>query len=537
MDTDASSTSVKRRKIIRFDKTENSRVACIDEDDYSVVCELYRYMGESDEWVRAEALPAGVLKTHEADGRVFSLQLIDGREGNDVSFPLHSCIGELEALTRLDLSYNCKSLPTSIGKLQNLRELLINTNEEHLEVLPEEIGDLASLNELTLDHTAITSLPPSIGKLQNLRTLSIYCCNATFSHLPEEIGDLASLKYLGLDSTAITSVPPSIGKLRNLRGLMLSHASGLSHLPEEIGDLTGLVSLGLNYSAIKSLPPSIGRLENLTFLNLEFTPITCLPPSIGKLQKLKKLTLSYTENLSSLPTEIGDMTSLKYLRLRNSGIASLPPSIGNLQNLTNLDLSKTRNLTSLPSNLTNLRVLRLVDSGVSLALLPNYMGGLTGLMMLEMFKFPQEIEDLGEKECTILRMLLQHCQSLGDLGIHLDELSYVGHNFRYKSTRKRFEFLYAIARNRARFRTGFGTSTNEPIANKDSIRMTPKLWPILLENATRVFDGYSCRDDDSIADKHEHKKKMPRQDAVYNLLVTGRESFVGVLLNRKGKKI
>jgi hypothetical protein len=156
-------------------------------------------------------------------------------------------------------------------------------------------------------------------------------------------------------------------------------------------------------------------------------------------------------------------------------------------------------------------------------------------MQLEVCSYSRRVNALQENEHMVLRMLLQHCQILGELflfgGIHFS------FPFSLPSTNEE-ECLYAMACNRARFRTGFRTIANQLIADKDSIQTTRKLWPIMLKNATSAFLGYSCRDDSSISTRVGCRKplEMPKEDAVYHLLAMGMESFIGVLLDRKTKK-
>jgi hypothetical protein len=73
--------------------------------------------------------------------------------------------------------------------------------------------------------------------------------------------------------------------------------------------------------------------------------------------------------------------------------------------------------------------------------------------------------------------------------------------------------------------------------------MTPKLWPLLLICAPRAFHFYSFEDLDTskpdlFADSdtsYPDDCGIIKPDAVYRLLELGRESFIGVLLNRKAK--
>jgi len=251
-----------RRKVLVFDDEDFA----IDESDYRVISELMLASGILDDEVERQSQQIVGIRENDEERRVYTLSM-------------HP-------------DMNVLSLPPSIGRLHNLKELCLHNTNKLLE-LPEEIGDLTSLITLNLQHSGITSLPPSIGRLQNLEELNL-CDTNNLLRLPEEIGDLASLNRLLLRRSGITSLPPSIGRLQNLKDLSVSQTENLLQLPEEIGDLASLITLSISGSGITSLPPSIGRLQNLEDLNLR-----------------------YTENLLELPEEIGDLASLSSLRLHS----------------------------------------------------------------------------------------------------------------------------------------------------------------------------------------------------------------------------
>ena len=61
-------------------------------------------------------------------------------------------------------------LPSPITRLPNLKTLVI---DEDCEILPEIIGDLTSLEKFVLTDYSIKSLPDTIGKLKNLKNLTL----------------------------------------------------------------------------------------------------------------------------------------------------------------------------------------------------------------------------------------------------------------------------------------------------------------------------------------------------------------------------
>lgn len=98
---------------------------------------------------------------------------------------------------------------------------------------------LASLEKLNLENSAIRSLPPSIGRLQNLNELGLIH-TYELVNLPEEIGDLVNLTKLNLTESSLVSLPSSMGRLQNLKHLHLECMEKLVNLPEDILNLANL---------------------------------------------------------------------------------------------------------------------------------------------------------------------------------------------------------------------------------------------------------------------------------------------------------
>jgi len=225
----------------------------IDEDDSLVVSEILssQWVSIEGDQIERQALKLVEIRENDEERRVYKLRLTEDDD---------------------DYYSDIRWLPPSIGKLQNLVELDLS-RPKLLKELPEEIGDLVSLNKMNLSNAGITSLPPSIGRLQNLVKLDLSYTKNLFQ-LPEEIGDLINLNELKLGFSKITSLPSSIGQLKNLKYLNLAWTRNLSELPDEIGDLASLSILRLWGSGIMSLPDSIGRLPGLIYLGLSSTFIS-----------------------------------------------------------------------------------------------------------------------------------------------------------------------------------------------------------------------------------------------------------------------
>ena len=83
-----------------------------------------------------------------------------------------------------------KTLPGTIGNLQNLEELDLGRNR--IKSIPSQIASLQKLRRLALDYNEIHELPSFVGSLKNLQELSV-CGNGGIK-LPKSLSNLNGLK-------------------------------------------------------------------------------------------------------------------------------------------------------------------------------------------------------------------------------------------------------------------------------------------------------------------------------------------------------
>lgn len=175
-------------------------------------------------------------------------------------------IGNLSQLTRLEINRtNISRLPDSIGQLQHLERLHLRRNYE-LRYLPASLGKLAALKKLEIDalynkhtpplNTIPIVIPDEIGLLSNLEELSLESNN--LSSLPDSIGQLKNLKELSLDYNPFTEIPKSVFQLSNLQELSLDNAP-LTHLSIQFCLLKKLEEFSLysNKTQIQNVPRDI----------------------------------------------------------------------------------------------------------------------------------------------------------------------------------------------------------------------------------------------------------------------------------------
>ncbi|KAK7848038.1 tmv resistance protein n [Quercus suber] len=235
----------------------------------------------------------------------------------------------------------------------------------HNNKLPQFIGKLFSLKELSLNHSSLEEIPDSIGSLENLEKLSLMCCKS-LNRIPDSIGNLKSLSSFFINGTAIKELPWSIGSLSNLKHL----------------------SVGENHFLSK-LPDSIGGLDSIVELKMVGTSIIDLPEQIGALKVIQKLEMKKCESLRSLPKSIGCMWTLTTLIISEANISEMPESIGMLENLIMLRLDGCKQLYKLPASIGNLKSLQdLSMKETAVTHLRESFGMLSSLMILKMAKKP-----------------------------------------------------------------------------------------------------------------------------------------------------
>lgn len=205
---------------------------------------------------------------------------------------------------------------------------------EHLTTLPQEIGQLAQLQELDISSNQLTALPPEIGQLIQLQKLDISFNQLTV--LPPEIAQLVQLTSLILRDNKLGEFPSEIWQLTQLQSLDLAGV-GLKVLPPEIGQLTELYYLNLSRNDLRLLPPQIGQLDQLLFLHIMNSGLLALPSEISGLAKLESLFLS-SNLLTELPTEVTQLSRLERLDLSSNNLTVLLPGIDRLAELRFLDL-------------------------------------------------------------------------------------------------------------------------------------------------------------------------------------------------------
>lgn len=203
----------------------------------------------------------------------------------------------------VDLSYSdLDQFPLSVldSCPQQVRCLHVTNN--HIEVLPSELGLFTNLVSLDISNNRLKSVADEICSLRRLRTF------------------VARNNFL-----CVESIPKDFGTLPSLAVLNLS-GNQLTHLPVQFTELPQLRCLYLGANQISVIPPEVQNMSKLEILYLGGNRLTCLPTELGRVTSLVSLVVSDNE-LSALPRSLTNLSRLQSLSLHNNVLVTLPPDI------------------------------------------------------------------------------------------------------------------------------------------------------------------------------------------------------------------
>lgn len=202
---------------------------------------------------------------------------------------------------------NGGSLSPEIGKLKKLQKLIIKTGNFQKTKLPETIGELKELKELTLTALMMDGeLPTSLFNLKKLTILELQ--NNSFSgKLPERLGELSELTVLNFDRNNFEgTIPESWKNLTKLTRITLSYDKGLTGTIDIIYSLKALEYVYMNNSSFSGeLKKDITGLTNLVRLNLGNNNLTGnLPAELPTMPKLEKVYVEGNRMSGEVPQSI-----------------------------------------------------------------------------------------------------------------------------------------------------------------------------------------------------------------------------------------
>lgn len=187
---------------------------------------------------------------------------LSGKDLSDIPLKVFNMI-ELEVLDlsperQACLYYRLTYVPSAIGKLVNLKILMLDTNA--LTEIPPEIALCVGLERLALSNNQLSSLPAEIANLRNLK--SLHAANNVFKEIPSQVCKIKSLEFLDFSDNEIEVIPGEISNLENLESLLLLY-NKISVLPDSICQLMKLRVLWLGGNKLRTLPREMGKMPLL----------------------------------------------------------------------------------------------------------------------------------------------------------------------------------------------------------------------------------------------------------------------------------
>ena len=361
---------------------------------------------------------------HYTARRAFPILPSAEAEANRISGTVPAQIGDLAALTRLDLGGNRLTGPLPAPVLSaGLTSLVLSGNDLALADL--DVTDLTGLSELRAGGNRLTSWPVGLNANLEILDLSDTGLTGALPSGPSGVTTLTGLTYLDLSGNGFTGALLSDwGGLEELAVLVLSDNQLTGPIPATWRTLTKLERLDLGGNrltgAISSqfrsrwddTPGATRRLGwgSLTDLDLSGNQFSGeIPAWVGGLADLERLNLSDNDfswglprlegstglvyvNLSnnrlqgSVPSAWAALTGLQQLRLGGNRLSGpFPAWVGRLPDLRHLHLNDNRLTGLLPASLGDLDLIHLDLSGNRLrGPVPASWAALTGLTMLNL---------------------------------------------------------------------------------------------------------------------------------------------------------
>ncbi|CAI5994019.1 unnamed protein product [Closterium sp. NIES-65] len=371
-----------------------------------------------------------------------------------LEFSLLECQGvrrlpaEFSCLTALETLYLGQMLPDGIGKLSNLKTLLLEEHGHVQRLLPSSFTQLSLLTRLELNRSTIEELPQDIAMLSSLQHLCLCSCpNLRMIH--DSVSGLTGLEILVIDNCYHLTPVPGLDAFTRLKRLEVVHCvaeppaslppsleflampmysqrappSTMPHLPHLRSLELSKIDAGSNLAAITSacrlrrlklqlvgeaedLPSPFPHLPHLhVLLILESPKLRRLPERIGSLLPQLRELVVQNSSLRRLPASVCELQCLTSLEIRGCiRLAPLPHDIGVLTRLRRLSVCFCRFLGELPDSLTQLTCLQELNAGFTcLHSLPSGFARLSRLRRLYL-NGCENLEALPE-EVTELRML------------------------------------------------------------------------------------------------------------------------------------
>ncbi|XP_027939817.1 probable LRR receptor-like serine/threonine-protein kinase At3g47570 [Vigna unguiculata] len=190
---------------------------------------------------------------------------------NKLSGNIPTAIGNLTMLSELYLYRNrfVGDIPLSLKYCMRMQSIGVSTNNLNGDIPNQTFGNLEGLTKLDLSYNSFTgSIPSDFGNLKHLFGLYLRG-NKLSGELPQELGACYGLTELALESNFFRgSIPSFLGSLGSLEFLDLSNNNFSSTIPVQLQKLSYLNALNLSFNHLYGEVPTGGVFNNVTEISL-----------------------------------------------------------------------------------------------------------------------------------------------------------------------------------------------------------------------------------------------------------------------------
>ncbi|TGO11705.1 hypothetical protein BTUL_0103g00020 [Botrytis tulipae] len=232
---------------------------------------------------------------------------------------LPSYFGIYRSMRTLNLSSNfLEEFPEFLCNMVSLTDMDMSFNG--ISELPVEIGKLTALERFVFTNNRLKgSLPTSFGKLVNLKEVDI---RYNLLSSIDIVATLPKVEQISADHNSVSVCECEFANIRILR--LNSNPVTKFEIKNSVPTLT---TLNLSNAKLAQIPDAaFDKMPNLNKLVLDINHFVSLPAQIGKLRKLEYFSIA-RNSLSSLPAELGCLTELRYLDIRQNNLKKLPMEI------------------------------------------------------------------------------------------------------------------------------------------------------------------------------------------------------------------
>jgi len=305
--------------------------------------------GCSDKYTNSSEIQAWTGITCD-DANIFNVKFMVTHlqlSGRSLSGACHNTLGKLSALKVLDLSENALigEVATMIDQFASNANMVLESlrlSDNHFSsTLPTTIGTITSLSELILYTNSLSgTVPAELSSLTKVAELDMH--NNLFSGLfPEAVFYMPLLTTLNWDTNRLTALPSISQSCSRLRSVIFSNNAITTNILQVGNWGNNLPRVHTVYLYSNAMTGSIDPTSFGSFLKVQDFRANSnqlsgtIPDSIGLLTRLEHLHLQYNSLTGTLPVEMATATNLQELVLNNNRLEG-PISAAALHTLSRL---------------------------------------------------------------------------------------------------------------------------------------------------------------------------------------------------------